>query len=105
MSVAAQGNSYGTVRDRRAVRIGSVAGGRRRFPDVQVMPARASAATGNPASAFALQLFLPVIATNGAGTPATCSLPHFGQAGLVAPCSEIVSIRSNVSLHCSQRYT
>ena len=50
------------------------------------------------------QLFLPVIATNAVGTPAILSLSHFGQRGLVVPCSEIVSTCSKVSPHCSQRY-
>jgi hypothetical protein len=58
------------------------------------------AAAGEPPD----QLFLPVIATNEVGTLATLPLPHFGQGGLLVPCSEMVSTCSKASPHCSQRY-
>ena len=47
---------------------------------------------------------MPVTATNAVGTLAILSLPHFGQAGLAVPCSEMLSIRSKVSPQSSQRY-
>jgi hypothetical protein len=50
------------------------------------------------------QLFLPATATNAVGTLTILSLSHFGHAGLAVPCSEMLSIRSKVSPHCSQRY-
>src|SRR5690606_7289978 len=51
-----------------------------------------------------IQLFLPVTATKAVGTLTTRSLPHFGQAGLAVPCSEMLSMRSKLSPHASQRY-
>jgi hypothetical protein len=50
------------------------------------------------------QLFFDVITNTRPGTKVTFLLPHFGHCGLAASCFEMVSVRSNLFPHFSQRY-
>ena len=50
------------------------------------------------------QLFFDVTTKTRPGTKVTFLLPHFGHCGFTATCSEMVSVRSNLFPHFSQRY-
>ena len=50
------------------------------------------------------QLFFAVTTNTRPGTKVTFLLPHFGHCGIAASCSEMVSVRSNLFPHFSQRY-
>ena len=50
------------------------------------------------------QLFFDVTTKTRPGTKVTFLLPHFGHCGFTASCSEMVSVRSNLFPHFSQRY-
>jgi hypothetical protein len=50
------------------------------------------------------QLFFEVTTKTFPGTNATFLLPHLGHFGFAASCCEMVSVRSNLFPHFSQRY-
>jgi len=57
-----------------------------------------------PIDIDSFQLFFDVTTKTRPGTKVTFLLPHFGHCGFTATCSEMVSVRSNLFPHFSQRY-